>query len=146
MVTFRGTRFVVIKFYFGVMHKYVSHFVSKLFDFRPTALKSLWYYLNISFPFSFLPPPFSGLIASCPHVTQTTPQCMVGESWEKHVCDVGRRNHFLNLFLCIDTYLAPSPFYPASEYWVNQSAVLEEETAFSVRWEEEREALKAFWK
>lgn len=71
---------------------------------------------------------------------------MVGESWEKHVCDLGRRTHFLNLFLWIDSYQAPSPCYPASEYWINQSATLEEETAFSVRWEEEREALKAFWK
>lgn len=114
----------------------------KCSDFRPIALKSLWYSLRF---FSFLPP-FSGLITSCPRVIQTTPQCMVAESWEKHVHDLGRRNHFLNLFLWIDSYLAPSPFYPASEYQINQSAVLEEETALSVRWEEEREALKAFWK
>lgn len=114
----------------------------KLSDFRPTALKSLWYSLRF---FSFLHP-FSGLITSCPRVIQTTPQCMVGQSWEKHVRDLGRRNHFFNLFLWIDSYLAPSPFYPASEYWINQSAILEEETAFPVRWEEEREALKAFWK
>lgn len=55
-----------------------------------------------------------------------------------------RKEPFLNLFLWIDSY--PPPFYPASEYWINQSAILEEETAFPVRWEEEGEALKAFWK
>lgn len=142
MVIFRGTQFFVIRFYFWVMRKHVSHSVWQIVWLQTNSFRQSVMFLCF---FSFLPP-FSGLIASCPHMIQRTPQCMVGESWEKHVRILGRRNHFLNLFLWIDSYLAPSHFYPASEYWINQSAILEEETAFSVRWEEEREALKAFWK
>lgn len=140
MVIFRGTWFFELRFYFWVMRKHVSYFVWQI-----VWLQNNSFIKSVIFPlFLFLSSPSFWSHSLLSLVIQT--QCMVGESWEKHVRDLERRNYSLNLFQWIDSYLAPSPFYPASEYWINQTAILEEETAFSVRWEEEREALKAIWK
>lgn len=52
----------------------------------------------------------------------------------------------MSLFLWIDSCLAPSPLYPASECSINQSAVLKEEASFSVECVEDGEVLKSSWK
>lgn len=62
------------------------------------------------------------------------------------VWDLGGGSHFLNLFLWVDSCLAPSPLYPASECSINHPAILKEETSSSVKCEEEREVLKSCWK
>lgn len=125
-------------------------------DFRPTALESLWYSFHVS---SCLPPPppptFPSLISSCSCVVQTTHQCMVGEHWEKHktmewfgwmsgICEEGAL--FWACFYGLTALWLHSPPYPTSECSINQSAVLKEETSFSVKCEEEGEVLKSCWK
>lgn len=137
MVIIRGTWLFEKGFYFWVRCRHVSHFVWWNVQLQTNSFIEFVIFL----PCLLLSPPYFFY-------------CMVGKHWGKQKCgmvwvnvwDLWGRSHFLSLFLWIDSCLAPSPLCPASECSINQSAILKEETSFSVKCEEEGEVYKSCWK